>query len=416
MRTIAVIGSGISGMAAAYYLSRKHRVWLFEKEARLGGHTNTMVVDSSRGPLPVDTGFIVHNDRTYPNLIRLLAELGVETQPSDMSFSVSCRATGFEFGSRGVGGYFAQRRNLLRPRHYGLFREILRFNRAAPKVLQNGHGSGATLAEYLDRHAFSHHFRENYLYPMASAVWSTSLERIGGIPAATMVRFFDNHGMLGVNTHPQWKAIRGGSHSYIAPLTAPCKERVVTAAGVTGVARDEQGVTVKFRERPAMQFDNVVFACHAPQALELLESPTGDERETLRHFQTTPNVTWLHTDSRMLPRRQAARASWNYHIGTGDRQTVCVTYHMNRLQSLAVAEDFCVTLNPQGQVDESKVLRKMTYHHPLYNRESVRAQERWSEISGRNRSHFCGAYWLYGFHEDGLNSAMRVARALGVEC
>jgi predicted NAD/FAD-binding protein len=413
---IAVIGSGISGMAAAYYLSRKHDVWLFEREPRLGGHTHTIEVETSRGPLPVDTGFIVHNDRTYPNLIRLFAELGMETQPSDMSFSVSCPKTGFEFSSRGANGFFAQRSNLLRTGHYQLFFEILRFNREAPRLLDGPEGLSFTLRDFLDTRRFTHHFRERYLYPMASAVWSTSLERMGDFPAATLVRFFHNHGMLGVRTHPQWKAIRGGSHRYIDPLTRPYRERVVAGADIRAVRRSEAGVELEFASRPAMNFDEVVFACNGPRTLALLESPTPAEREILHNFRVSHNPTWLHTDASLLPRRQNARASWNYHLNGNGHAGVAVTYHMNRLQSLPAGEDYCVTLNPNGEIDESRVLRKLVYEHPLYTLDAVRAQARWTEISGRNRTHFCGAYWFYGFHEDGLNSALRVARALGVAC
>lgn len=403
-------------MAAAYYLSRKHDVWLFEKEPRLGGHTNTVMVESSRGPLPVDTGFIVHNDHTYPNLIRLLAELRVETQPSDMSFSVCCRATGFEFSSRGINGFFAQRENLLRPGQYRLLLEILRFHRRAPRLLEDPEGAGVTLREFLDAKRFSHHFRERYLYPMASAVWSTSLAQIGQFPAATLIRFFHNHGMLRAISNPRWKTIRGGSGQYIAPLTRPYRQRIVTGANISTVRRTAEGVELQFTDRPGMKFDEVVFATNGPRSLALLESPTEVEREVLRHFQVSRNETWLHTDSSVLPRARNARASWNYHIGTNGPSGVAVTYHMNRLQSLPAGEDYCVTLNPNGSVDGAKVLHKMVYEHPLYTLEAVRAQARWSEISGRNRTHFCGAYWFYGFHEDGLNSALRVARALGVSC
>ncbi len=412
---IAVIGAGISGMAAAYYLSRKHDVWLFEKEPRPGGHTNTVVVESSRGSLPVDTGFIVHNDHTYPNLIKLLAELGVETQPSDMSFSVRCGATGFEFSSRGINGFFAQRQNLLRPGHYQLLLEILRFNRKAPKLLDDPESAGVTLSEFLDANRFSQHFRERYLYPMASAVWSTSLAQIGHFPAATLIRFFHNHGMLRAVTNPKWKAIRGGSWQYIQPLTRPYRERVVTGANISKVRRSE-AVELLFEDRPAMRFDEVVFATNGPRTLGLLESPSAAEREVLPHFQVSRNETWLHSDSSLLPREPNARASWNYHIGSNGHHGVAVTYHMNRLQSLPDGEDYCVTLNPNSSVDSSKVLRKMVYEHPLYTLDAIRAQARWSEISGKSRTHFCGAYWFYGFHEDGLNSALRVARALGVSC
>ena len=413
---IAVIGSGISGLAAAYYLSRKHEVSLFEKDARLGGHTNTIMVESSRGPLAVDTGFIVHNDRNYPNLVKLFAELGVETQPSDMSFAVTCRNSGFEYSSRGLRGFFAQRSNLRRAEHYKLFGEILRFNRTAPKLLREAGADRATLGDFLDEARFNCVFTEKYLFPMASAVWSTSLDAIRSFPAVTLVRFFDNHGMLGINTHPKWRVLRGGSHRYLPPLTAPYKDRIHRGARIVSVARKDAQVALNFADRPAWHFDHVVFACHGDQILPLLESPADAERDVLKNFTTSSNEACLHTDATLLPRRADAQASWNYNLGLNGRNAATLTYDMNRLQSLDVAERYCVTLNAGTAIDPAKMVERILYHHPLYTREAVTAQARWSEISGVNRTHFCGAYWFYGFHEDGLNSALRVARALGVDC
>ncbi len=416
MSRIAVIGSGISGLAASYYLSRRHTVFLFEKEDRLGGHTHTVTVNSSRGPLPVDTGFIVHNDRTYPNLVRLLAEVDAPTQMSDMSFAVSCRKTGFEYSSRGLRGFFAQRSNLLRPGHYYLFAEIVRFNRHASKLLERADAPDMTMGDFLAAGGYSPGFIDHYLLPMASAVWSTSPEKTRLFPAQTLIRFFDNHGMLGISTHPKWKVLRGGSSTYIPRLAAPLGGRIHTGVKITSVRRSETGVTLEFSDRPSMKFDQVVFACHGDEVLPLLASPTSDEREILGHFQTNRNEVCLHTDSALLPARLDARASWNYNLNLAGADTVTVTYHMNRLQSLDVREDYCVTLNGAQAVDPLKVLRSLTYHHPLCTREAIRSQSRWAEISGANRSHFCGAYWFYGFHEDGLNSALRVARAMGINC
>ena len=413
---VAVIGSGISGLAAAYYLSRKHEVSVFEKDSRLGGHTHTVTVESSRGALAVDTGFIVHNDRTYPNLVKLLAELGVETQASEMSFAVLCRRTGFEYSSRGLNGFFAQRGNILRSAQYRLLREILRFNKEAPKLLEDPAAATLTLGDVIEQGAYSSLFTERYLYPMASAVWSMSTEAIRSFPALTLLRFFDNHGMLGINTHPQWKVIRGGSHSYIGPITAPYRDRIYTGVDLKSVARREAEVTLHFHDRPAKSFDSVVFACHGNQILPLLESPSDSEREVLGRFKTGRNEVCLHTDSSVLPARPRARASWNYHLSQDAGAGATLTYHMNRLESLDVPEDYCVTLNANGAIDSSKVVRRMVYYHPLYTHDAIRAQARWKEVSGVNRTHYSGAYWFYGFHEDGLNSALRVARALGVDC
>lgn len=415
MKRIAVIGAGIAGMSAAHLLSRKHEVHMFEKEERIGGHTHTVTVDSPEGPLPVDTGFIVHNERNYPNLVRLMRELGVETQASDMSFGVTSQTDGFEYSSRGLRGFFAQRSNVVRMSQYRLLAEIIRFNREARALVDAPTASSMTLGQMLDRGRFSEEFREKYLYPMASAVWSMSFAEIAAFPALTLVRFFDNHGMLGINTHPQWRVIKGGSNQYIAPITAPYRDRITTGANIEKVRRGERGVEITFSNRPSQRFDDVVFACHGNQVLPLLESPTDEEIEVFSALNTSRNDTVLHTDTSLLPRREAARASWNYNICAGSQGQVSVTYHMNRLQSLATSTDYCVSLNANGSIAPDKIIRKLVYHHPLYNHAAIGAQARWSEVSGRNRSHFCGAYWMYGFHEDGLNSAIRVARSLGVE-
>jgi predicted NAD/FAD-binding protein len=419
---IAVVGSGISGLSAAYFLSRKHEVHLFEKDRRLGGHTHThLIEDPANGRIiPIDTGFIVHNDRTYPNLVRLFAELGIETQPSDMSFGVSCRQTGFEYSSRGLSGFFAQRSNLLRPSHYGFFRELLRFNREAPRLLESAENCSITLGEYLERESFSCEFTDRYLYPMAAAVWSTSPGHMRDFPAYTLIRFFENHGFLGINTHPKWKTLKHGSHTYIPKLTAPYAKCVYAGADIQSVQRDSDRVTLRFADGSARDFDQVVFATHGDQVLRLLDRPTSLEQQIVGAFRSSVSHTWLHTDASVLPKRLPAQASWNYHVHTESTRDlaaagVTVTYDMNRLQSIHSSTRFCVTLNAIKGIDERKVLRRMEYAHPLYTLDSVRAQARWSEINGQNRTHFCGAYWFYGFHEDGLNSALRVAKALGVE-
>ena len=430
MSRIAVIGAGISGMATAYLLSQKHEVWLFEKESRLGGHTHTHDIGTSQGVLPIDTGFIVHNDRTYPNLVRLFRKLGVERQPSDMSFGVSCRDTGFEYSTRGLGGFFGN--NLLRFRQYRLFAEILRFNREARRLLRDPGNAGVTLGHYVRAHGFEGDFASYYLNPMAASVWSTSLDEIEDFPAFTLFRFLDNHGLLGITTQAQWYVLKGGSSVYVEPLTAPYRERIRLGAKIEAVRRnvanplstDAPGtgprgagprgsIDIFFADQHREQFDEVVFASHAPQTLQLLKDASAAERQVLGNFRTSPNRAVLHTDSHLLPQSPSARASWNYHLGTS-RSSATLTYHMNRLQSLPTPEDYCVTLNDAGSVDKGRILREMEYWHPLYTLDAVRAQSRWSEISGQKHTHFCGAYWFYGFHEDGLNSAIRVAESLGV--
>ena len=416
MKSIAVIGAGISGLAAAYFLSRRHRVHVFEKEGRLGGHTNTVVVQGRDGDVALDTGFLVHNDRTYPNLVRLFSELGVMTRSSDMSFAVSCRRSGLEYSSRGANGFFAQRRNLIRPAHLSLLGEIVRFNREAPALLGAPDGERQTLGDFLESRRFGEHFTHLYLFPMASAIWSASLDAIRSFPALTLVRFFDNHGLLSLNAQPTWKVVAGGSHTYIPKLTAALDGHVHCSASIDSVRRSEDGVTLTFHDRPSMRFDEVVFACHGDEVLPLLADPSDRERDVFRRFTTTANEAWLHTDASMLPAQSRARASWNYRLAGDADAPPTVTYDLNRLQGLTTAEQYCVTLNPEGGgIDDSRVWRKFVYRHPLYTTEAIRSQREWSDVSGVNRTHYCGAYWRYGFHEDGLHSALRVAGTLGVE-
>jgi predicted NAD/FAD-binding protein len=414
LKSVAVIGAGISGLAAAHFLSRRHRVDLFEKDARLGGHTNTVVIAGAAGDVALDTGFLVHNDRTYPNLVRLFGEAGVGTRDSDMSFAVSCRGSGLEYSSRGANGFFAQRSNLVRPSHLLLLREIVRFNREAPALLNAPDAERQTLGDFLESRRFGEAFTHRYLLPMASAIWSASLEAIRSFPALTLIRFLDNHGLLSLSRQPRWKVVAGGSHTYIPRLTASLSGAIHRGASIQSVRRSEDGVTLAFQDRPSMRFDEVVFACHGDQVLALLADATDRERDVFPRFTTTANVAWLHTDASVLPAEPRARASWNYQLGDAEAPPT-VTYDLNRLQGLTTPEQYCVTLNPGGGIDESRVLRRFVYRHPLYTREAIRAQQQWDEVSGVNRTHFCGAYWRYGFHEDGLHSALRVARALGVQ-
>ncbi len=415
MKSIAVIGAGISGLAAAYFLSRRHRVHVFEKEPRLGGHTNTVVVDEANGPVALDTGFLVHNDRTYPHLVRLFGELGVATRDSDMSFAVSCRRSGLEYSSRGANGFFAQRRNLIRPSHLMLLRDIVRFNREAPALLDRPHAEGQTLGDFLDSRRFGEGFTHRYLFPMASAIWSASLDAIRSFPLLTFLRFFDNHGLLGLTSQPTWKVVDGGSHAYIPKLTAPLRDSITCGAAIASVSRTEGEVTIRFADRPSQVFEEVVFACHGDQVLPLLADATDRERDVLGRFRTTANEAWLHTDASVLPRRRNARASWNYLLDGDHDEAPTVTYDLNRLQGLPTGEQYCVTLNPKATIDDKRVLGRFDYRHPLYDRAAIDAQSRWSEVSGSNRTHYCGAYWGYGFHEDGLASAVRVAKSLGVD-
>jgi predicted NAD/FAD-binding protein len=415
MRRVAVVGSGIAGLAAAYFLSRHHRVWLFERDSRLGGHTHTVVAESAQGPVALDTGFLVHNVRTYPRLVRLFDELAIATQPSDMCFSVSCPRTGLEYSSRGARGFFAQKRNLGSRRHLVLLGEILRFNRLAPRALARGDGAAGTIGDFLAEHRFSEVFRRFYLFPMASAIWSTSMAGIEAFPVVTLLRFLDNHGLLSVGGQPIWRVVQGGSHTYIPKLIAPLGDRVHLGVTITGIRRDPCTVTISFRDRRPATFDDVVLACHGDQVLPLLEDPTDAERDVFAQFTTTTNEACLHTDAAVRPRRPGARAAWNYRLGTSDVAPPTVSYDLNRLQSLTTPEAYSVTLNPaEAAIRSDQVLKRMIYEHPLYTHAAIRAQTRWAEVSGVRRTHYAGAYWFYGFHEDGLRSAQRVAHAMGV--
>lgn len=414
MKHVAVVGSGISGLAAAWLLSRRHRVTLLERDGRLGGHTYTVVVDTAHGPQPLDTGFLVHNRATYPNLVRLFEEIGVETLPSDMSFSVSSSAGGFEYSSRGVGGFFAHRKNLVAPGHYRLLADIIRFNRDAPRVFDVPGAESWTLADYLRGQNFGERFVSHYLAPMASAIWSTSYDDIQRFPVQTLVRFMQNHGMLSIGAHPTWRVVRGGSHTYV-PLLAEPVDEVQTGVEIRSIARFDDGVEITIAGRPALVVDEVVLACHGDQVLPLLADPSGAEREIFSRFTTTPNVAWLHTDRTLLPSSPRARASWNYRLDDATDAPPAVTYHLNRLQGISGCTDYCVTLNPRTPIADETVIRRIEYRHPNMTLGAVRAQERWREVSGVRRTHFCGAYWRYGFHEDGLLSAIRVARDLGVD-
>ncbi|MGD9633155.1 MAG: NAD(P)/FAD-dependent oxidoreductase [Pirellulales bacterium] len=411
---IAIIGSGISGLTAAYLLADRHEVTLFEADSRLGGHTNTVDVEVGGRHYALDTGFIVYNERTYPNFSRLLDRLGVATQASDMSFSVRSDRTGWEYCGGSLNGLFAQRRNAVRPAFYRMLLDILRFNRCAPRLL-GGNDEGLTLGEYAARQRFSREFWDNYLIPMGAAIWSAPPGRMLEFPARHFVRFCANHGLISLTNRPQWRTVAGGAARYIEAMRRSRSFEVRLSSPVEQLLRRPGGVELSVAGAAPERFDHVVVAAHANQALAMLADPSPAEWEVLGAFEYQPNEAILHTDTSLLPRRRRAWASWNYRVPAASRSVVAVTYWLNRLQNLDASQQFCVTLNDDGAVNPARVLKRIAYEHPLVTARSVAAQARHAEISGRRDTHYCGAYWGYGFHEDGVTSAIRVVREVDQE-
>ncbi len=409
---IAIVGSGIAGMVAAWTLHHAgHQVTVFEAGTYVGGHTNTLPITLDGRTYAVDTGFIVFNDWTYPNFIQLLGLLGVRSQPTTMSFSVRDVRSGLEYNGTSLNTLFAQRRNLFRPSFHRMIRDILRFGREAPTLLA-GNDDGLTIGEYVERNHYSPQFVEHYLLPMGGAIWSAGSAAMRGFPARYFVQFFKNHGMLSVDARPQWRVVEGGSWTYVKALMAPLRERVRLATPVASIRRTADGVDVMVEGR-AEHFDQVVIATHGDQALRLLADPSAAESAVLSGFTTTSNLAVLHTDTSLMPRRRRAWAAWNYHLSGDESAAVPVTYDMNALQGIQAPERFLVTLNPPRDIAPQRVLRTITYRHPHYTPAAVAAQRRWTEINGVNRTYFCGAYWGYGFHEDGVVSALKVAARFG---
>jgi predicted NAD/FAD-binding protein len=413
---IAVIGSGISGLTSSYMLAKKHEVHVFEVASRIGGHTHTVDAQVQSGTYAIDTGFIVFNDWTYPNFIRLLKQIGVEFKTTSMSFSVKAEKSGLEYNGTDLNRLFAQRRNLFNPSFIRMIQDILRFNKESVAILGNGDNT-LTLGEYLKKNRYSRQFCDHYIVPMGAAIWSASTSQMQEFPVEYFVRFFKNHGMLSVNERPQWQVIQGGSRSYIPSLTKEFRENIHLSSPVLQVTRSNKGVRLAVGSADDQvseaDFDQVIFASHSDQTLRLLSDASAEEHRILSAFSYQANHTVLHTDESVLPKRKLAWAAWNYFVPREARSTVAVTYDMNILQGFSSPETFCVSLNLQDQIDPSKILRSFEYHHPVYTVDAVRAQSEWSKISGVNRTHFSGAYWGYGFHEDGVKSGLRVAKSLG---
>ena len=409
---IAVVGTGIAGLVSAALAARAHEVTVFEAGDYVGGHTHTHRVERFGRVYAVDSGFIVFNERTYPNFIRLLAGLGVASHPTTMSFSVRDERDGLEYNGTDLNRLFAQRRNLLRPSFLRMVAEIVRFYREAPRLLSAG--DDLTLGAYLADAGYSRRFVEQHILPMGAAVWSADPTTLREFPARAFVRFFANHGFLELRDRPRWRVVSGGSQRYIEPLTRGFCDQIRLSCPVRRIERRADGVLVTSAAADRERFDAVIVAAHSDQALAMLADPSAAERAILGAIPYQRNEAVLHHDQRLLPRRRRAWAAWNYHVVDGPTVGAAVTYNMNLLQGLESPEPFCVTLNRGDAIDPRRVIARMTYHHPVYTRASIAAQHRWAEISGVNRTYYCGAYWGYGFHEDGVNSGLAVAGQLGI--
>ena len=410
---IAVVGSGISGLASAWLLSQAHDVVLFEANDYLGGHTHTHPIELAGQRYAVDTGFIVHNPTHYPLLTRLFRALGVATQPTTMSFSVHNARTGLEYNAATLDTLFCQRRNLVSPRFLGMVRDLFRFYRQAPSLL-DGDGPGPGIGDWLDDNGYGAAFRDDHLVPMASALWSSPPEQILAFPARYLVQFMANHQMLQVSGRPEWRVVRGGSSIYVSALRARWQVQERLRCPVRSVTRDAHGVIVD-SVVGSERFDRIVLACHSDQALALLGDASDAERDVLGAIAYQPNDVVLHTDASLLPRHRKAWAAWNAFVPGTPEAPCTVSYCMNLLQGLRSPEPFVVTLNRSEAIDPAKVLRRLHYQHPVYNAVSVAAQRRKDRIQGRNHTWFAGAYWGWGFHEDGMRSAVDVAAGLGVD-
>jgi uncharacterized protein len=414
MKRIAVIGSGISGLASAYLLSRKHQVTLFEANTTLGGHTATVDIELGNQSYAIDTGFIVFNDRTYPNFLKLLDQIGVSKKPTEMSFSVQHNGSGIEYNGNTISTLFAQKKNLLSPRFYHFLYEIIRFNRISKKTITTDEiDETSTLGDFLATHHFSDFFAEHYILPMVAAIWSSSINDSREFPLKFFLNFFNHHGLLNIIDRPQWYVIEGGSRSYIPALSKTVDDIRLNTA-VKHIERYDEHVIVA-TDQGEESFDEVVIACHSNQAIQLLKDASAEEKEILNSIQYRNNEVTLHIDDQLLPKSRIAWASWNFSQGADPESAPAVTYYMNLLQGFDSDKHFCVSLNQTASIKPSLILREFNYAHPVFDQRALVAQKRRNQICGHNRTHFCGAYWYNGFHEDGLRSALDVCRRFGVE-
>jgi predicted NAD/FAD-binding protein len=407
---VGIVGSGIAGMSAAWLLSQNHDVTVFEKDDRIGGHTNTVDING----LGIDTGFIVYNVKNYPNLIALFKHLGVETHSTDMSFGVSIDQGDFEYSGGNLKGLFAQKSNFFRLRFWRMVKDILRFYREAPLVINVQRTANVTLGEYLLQNRYSLEFQNDHLLPMGAAIWSTPVDAMLEYPLRAFIQFCDNHGLLQISDRPEWRTVKGGSHEYVNKLIKPFQNKILTNHSVAQVWSDDNGAFIQDRDGNVSEFDHVVMACHADQSLRLLKLPTLLEQDLLSSFNYQDNKAVLHTDSNLMPKNKGAWSSWNYlSEKNGTQNDVCVTYWMNRLQNLNTEIDYFVTLNPKRMPNNGSILRSFIYQHPIFNTKSMSAQETLWNLQGIKRLWFCGSYFGSGFHEDGLQSGLAVAEKLG---
>jgi len=404
---IAIVGTGIAANTVAHTLCKEHDVTVFEAQNYVGGHTRTVDIDTDNGPLSIDTGFIVFNDRTYPNFIRMLDQLDVSSKPSNMSFSVRCEDINLEYNGSTLNGLFAQRTNLFKPAFHRMIRDILRFNREATEFALAG-DADLSVEEFLTAKGFGAEFAGRYLLPMGSAIWSANVQTMKAMPFTFFARFFHNHGLLSLKDRPQWRVIEGGSKQYVRRLTETFRDDIRLNSAVTRIERSDAAVTVFTSDAPPETFDYVFLGCHSDQALRLLADPSDQEVEVLGSIPYQRNTAVLHTDASVMPRKRNAWAAWNYRscAAANGRAPVTVSYYMNRLQGLDIDTDYFVTLNDDQQIASDKVVDRTSFEHPVFSASAQRAQERQEEINGPRRSYFCGAWWRYGFHEDGVISAL----------
>lgn len=412
-KRIAVIGSGISGLSAAWLISKSAPVTLYESDNRLGGHSNTVTVSGSDGDIAVDTGFIVYNERNYPNLVELFRTIGVKTQPSNMSFAVSLNGGKLEYSGSGLNGLMGQRGNIVKPQFWSMLRDLLRFYREAPLALSLSAVSGLTIGEYLDQNGYGASFVDNHLLPMGAAIWSASAEEMRAYPFKAFLRFFVSHGLLTLKDRPQWRTVTGGSRQYVKRLIKTLPD-IRLSTRVVSIERSKDGVHILDERGNCEVFSDVVMATHADQTLSMLADASDEERNLLGSFRYTDNEAVLHTDPTLMPKRKRTWASWNYIGETGQdgAQSLCVTYWMNRLQNIPMTDPLFVTLNPVREIAPENILRLIHYMHPVFDRSALDAQRNLWRIQGKNRIWFCGAYCGYGFHEDGLQSGLAVAEAI----